>query len=460
MKKTNLFILAIVNLLFLGSCSKFLETRPQDTPLEEDALNNYQDFKLVLNGAYDQLRSGSLFGGNAWMLTDLMADELDGSQLSGDWLGYYNRSTNLFNGSSRGTWGDAYRAIYRGNLLLDRMDRAVDATPVQKAIMEGEIKFIRAICHFHIVRLFAQPFGFTPDNSHLGIPIRTNSSFELVNRAPVSMVYDQILRDLKDAAATLPDDNQGYATKWAAMGYLAKVYFQMNNFDSALNYANLVINSGRFQLENDLKKRIAMGGNSENVFELISTGLENVSGGALYGIYRSDDPGQLANRSITLNQDLFVTATLDPADLRANAWFREANGRYFTKKFDGENAVKNIPLLHLTDLKLIRAESAVKRGNTALARTDISDITNRAGLGPITAADPNRLLEIIRNNRRIEMSIEGDRLHELKRIAVLENPNLLIRGAIWNCPGMVVQIPDDETKGNPFIVQNPQGGCN
>ena len=40
-------------------------------------------------------------------------------------------------------------------------------------------------------------------------------------------------------------------------------------------------------------------------------------------------------------------------------------------------------------------------------------------------------------------------MHDLKRIAVSENQNLSIRGAPWDCPGMVVQFPDDELNGNP-----------
>ena len=50
-------------------------------------------------------------------------------------------------------------------------------------------------------------------------------------------------------------------------------------------------------------------------------------------------------------------------------------------------------------------------------------------------------------------------MHELKRIAIRDTPNLLIRNAPWDCPGMVCQLPDNELKGNPEMESNPQGGC-
>ena len=62
--------------------------------------------------------------------------------------------------------------IYRCNVLLENMDLVTDLSAEQKARTTAEAKFLRAIGHFELVRMFANPYGFTGDNSHDGIPLR------------------------------------------------------------------------------------------------------------------------------------------------------------------------------------------------------------------------------------------------------------------------------------------------
>lgn len=78
---------------------------------------------------------------------------------------------------------------------------------------------------------------------------------------------------------------------------------------------------------------------------------------------------------------------------------------------------------------------------------------------PVSGLSSSDLINLIRMQRRLEMVGEGNRLHDLKRIAVFENANLSINGAPWDCPGMVVQFPDDELNGNPGMSANEEGGC-
>ena len=138
------------------------------------------------------------------------------------------------------------------------------------------------------------------------------------------------------------------------------------------------------------------------------------------------------------------------------------------KWYDGNNLLKfpedvriRIPLIHLTALKLIRAESIAETGGdlqTAIA--DLSEIRLRAGLPVVpVVSDAAEVRRIARIERRHELVGEGNRLHELKRQAVLDDEGLLIRNAPWNCPGMVCQIPDNELAGNINYPPNEEGGC-
>ncbi|MEZ4686904.1 MAG: RagB/SusD family nutrient uptake outer membrane protein [Bacteroidia bacterium] len=121
-----------------------------------------------------------------------------------------------------------------------------------------------------------------------------------------------------------------------------------------------------------------------------------------------------------------------------------------------------IPLAHLTELMLIRAESAGELGqNLEQAKADLDSVMTRAGI-PLLAngASAATIIATARAERHKELVIEGNRLHELKRQAVRGNNSLLIRGAPWDCNGLVCQFPDNELAGNLNMVKNPEGGCN
>lgn len=132
-----------------------------------------------------------------------------------------------------------------------------------------------------------------------------------------------------------------------------------------------------------------------------------------------------------------------------------------TKKYNADRF--EIPVLYLTDMKLIRAESAAETGqNLSIGAQDINDILNRAYAG--TKSIPlNSSASLIKTNARFERSIEfaaeGNRIAEIKRIGA-KGENIDKRGAPWNCPGLVLQFPQGEMASNTAFQRNPEGGCN
>lgn len=461
MKKFQVVLMSMMLLLSLNSCKKFLEIPPEGEIPTEDALTTARDVQLLLNSCYDVLRSGKFLGGKIRNLADLMGDDRNGANLSGNWLSYYSHNTGIFNQETRDMWSEPYIMIYRCNVLLENMGLVSDLSAEQKSRTEAEAKFLRAIGHFELVRMFAQPYGYTPDNSHAGIPLRIQASQEPLPRATVGEVYAQIISDLKDAMPVLPGNNNGYATSWAVKAYLARVHFQMNDFQSAFDYADDVIRNGGFSLEADVMARFSPNANSENIFDLISTGTLNNSGGELGNVYRSTN---LTNPPAgRMSATLYALATADTSDLRGKNFYVLANAGQpnelvLLTRFN--ESYFNVPVLHLAEMLLIRGESAAELGNTAQAEADVNAIRNRAGLADVTSGlDAASLKLLIRIERRFEMVGEGYRFHDLRRQGVHDSPNLLINGAPWDCNGMAVQLPDEERSGNPTIVLNPEGGC-
>ena len=438
--------------LLIGCNDSFLEIKNEDTIQESEFFVSSADVTENLNAAYRALAEGNFMGGLMQNMAELMADNIDASLVNNqDWLKHYNRRTDIFTGSTRSLMHQGGRVIGRANSTLQQLDN-FEFSNEERNRIQGEALFLRALAHFELVRMFAHPYGYTTDNGHYGISIHTAFQTEPVERATVGAVYERIIEDLTTAIGLLPEENGEYADVHAAKGLLALVYFQMNDFENALLYANDVIQSGLFSLDS-LSGRFVLANSSESVFSLVGSsgvGTDFDAGGELRNVYRPANQARFM-----LSNNYFLNEAAADNDRRG-------------KWYDGNNLLKfpedvriRIPLIHLTALKLIRAESIAETGGdlqTAIA--DLSEIRLRAGLPVVpVVSDAAEVRRIARIERRHELVGEGNRLHELKRQAVLDDEGLLIRNALWNCPGMVCQIPDNELAGNINYPPNEEGGC-
>lgn len=467
MKRITYIINCTLVLILLStvSCSDdFLSIVPEDAQNIQDIIKTPADAQKVLNSAYDALG----FINDSWLLSELTADQIENRELTGDWAAHYSRTTDIFLGTTRGLMQGGYRPVARALNLLENIDLAQGLTATEKDRMTGEVLFIRAICHFEMVRAFAHPHGYTSNNTHLGVPIRLDYGLAILPRATVAAVYDQIIADLSAASLLLPAENGFYATSWSAKAYLAKVYFQMNEFQKAYDTADDVITNGPVtMLDPDLMNRFSENGTSEAYFQLSSTNANtDNSGGGIQSHYRLNPVDGVP--AIYPASNIYSLARASNSDLRGQLWFETLNAgedneiTYVTKFEQSTSTPMNVPLAHLTEIKLIRGESAAELGtNLDQAADDISDIRERAGLvGFPTGTSAEVLIASFRQERRLELMFEGNRLHELKRQAVNDSPNLTIRGAAWDCPGMIYQIPDSELSGNLDMIPNEEGGCN
>ena len=434
-------------------CKKFLEAPPLNSTTKEVAIADEAGLRTILVGSYQIVGGENMFGGKIQAVSEMLADQLNGIFLNGDFGEFYGRKSSFNGDYKKNMYVGMYQGVYRANIVLENLDKAAATT---KDNIQGQAKFIRAITHFEIVKLFAQPFGFSADNSHAGIPLRLNSNIESLPRSTVKQVYDQIIADLKDAETKLPEDNGGFATRWAAKALLAKVYFQMNDFTNAYLYANQVIASNKFTMDT-YASRFSETGSKESIFKIINTRGVYEPGGELRSQFRSD----FNLPTLRFTNDFYNTVNTS-TDVR-KAFYDNVKypGFIVTKKYNSDRF--EFPVLYLTEMKLIRAESAAETGtNLTVGAQDINDILNRAYAGtkniPLAST-----ASLIKSNARFERSIEfageGNRLSEIKRIGA-KGENIDKRGALWNCSGLVLQFPNEELASNINFIANPEGGCN
>lgn len=457
MKNTKYF-LAILAFASLLSCEKAITFYQDDERyvLSEKALESESDAQELVNSVYDV--EANFLGGQLQNFSELLGDPLsDPTGRNDDYTQVWNRRTDFFNGSIGGVYRDAYIAIYRANSLLERVDDVPGVTAAFSERVKAEAHFIRGLNHFLIARLFAQPYNPNTDNSHLGIIVKENTSYEPQPRNTVAETYAFIIRELHQARANLPEENSIYATSWAAKAMLAKVYLEMANFDSAYYYANDVIANGGFQLD-DLD-RFENGTSLERIFGVVSTpSINDRRGSGFRDNYRTDQPTQ---PTLQVSATFYNYLAADTSDTRFKTWFTVANpgasNQYYgTSKFNFD--FLDVPVIHLTEMILIKAECLYEQNDYTGAVTELNKLRLRAGMNDYGTLSPTETYAAVQLERALELCFEGDRLFQLKRQAVLGRV-LKIRGVDYDCNGMVLQFPNSEGTGSGFVF-NPSGGCN
>ena len=459
--KKYLSITFLSLVLVMASCEKFLDIKPIAEKPEADFLNTYDNVSAVIASAYFHIQSADFYGGQYVKISELFGDDIFYDKIPTD---YQNRDFSLFSNPGEGLWTAGYKAIYRCNLVINAVDQNLfEIDGEKKNTLKGEALFIRGMVHFQICRLFSQPYSNNPlVDKGITIRIKTltaNEASEPVDVSTIQEVYTQAISDLEASIPLLPTaSNSDRATSWAAKGMLAKIYFDMNDFVNCKKYCDEIINSGTFNL----------GVPTPNVvYPFRNSGLGASNGGVLFQIINYtgfDGGGQIRGDYWSANANTVkYPLNNDPggiaADIRAIGGARKDSFLIDTtsitpainftsyKKWRGSSisgGPANIPVIRLAEMFLDRAECFAQLGDFAGARNDLNSIRTAVGLPAINAtevADAD-LLERIRKERHVELALEGDRFHELRRL------KLTSRGFVYNSDKLL-QIPLSEINGNP-----------
>lgn len=461
--KLTLMAGSLAMLLGTVACHK-LDFKPEGLLLKEDAVKTAEDLQKVLNGAYDQLTWPC--SGNGRLFNELMSDNLQ--KPLNDGLGFraevYNRNTNFFNSDVGSLYADFYRAVNRANDVISYAGgEDLKANPLNLAQGDqerflAEARFIRAVCHFELVKLFGQPYGLNSTEAQSGIIIRKENSLKPLLRNTTQEVYDFIISDLTYAIDHLPATNGFYADIPSARGILARVYFQQNRFKDALDQINQVLATGRYTLSDTINTMLNSRASTEYIFSFASYSNDQRSSG-----YRDNYRCDLAKPQIALSMEFALSLQKSTDDYRLGFLKLFNAGKsdqfYGLTKFNFDYFT--VPYLHLTELILTKAECEAELGQLSDAINDINLIIQRAYGKPINnigfTVSQSEVLDQIRTQRRYELVGEGDRVQQLKRLGV-KGVVATIRDVSWDCTGLMLQFPSTE-KSTGFLF-NPTSNCN
>ena len=446
MKKILKFILLIS---FFG-CEKHLEIIPDYKFPSELATSNLDSLESITNGIFNQLQSGNLLGGGLIANSELLADNWDSGPYSDFSLNQLRtRDMNSYNGEASGLWNDGYRAINMCNIVLNYLPNFENENIQKVENLRSECLFIRAVCHFEMLRMFAQPAGFNENNSHLGIPIRfemgSATEGQSTPRSSVAQVYEFIIQDLENSIQYLPSDRLTRVSKWAAMSYLAKINFQKHDYEQALYWCNEVIQSNEFSLNSSVKEIYDLSGwiySNESIFQIINIAEDNSNGKIV---------GRLKSTSVVYNQEF--DSIINYIDDKRKSELYTFFGVPYLKKYS--NGSMNVTIIRLSELYLTRAECKVRVGgySDSEIRNDYNILIERAnGAIDNNTSGFQNLINKISLERNIELGFEGDRFHDLKRKKQNFNTNLGVYD--WNSPKLIYPIPQQEIDQNPNMIQN------
>lgn len=541
---TNLIFLIILFSVF--SCNEKMEEfvdepKPEGITSSEDLFLNVSEMDKIMNGAYPVALgfNGNGLGSSAYLIPEWCGDFVapyppNYSQTkSGDQFALYERKNSSLN------WTDHTRILQYcsnaeniSNRIIEELDsdeHAGDPDYNDMGMrMLGEAYLMRAIINFEYTKLFGKQYHSSTLNEKAWL-YRKNfiSSLESARKAreTVGDSYRFLIEDCERAIELLPLEydpaihNPRYGTnrfnKDAARATLAKIYFQMNDFENAKKYVDELLGSTPGQPDYYPLEQY----NSEDPDEGYPAATHWRFGTEWYGRSRGwevifafegasgtsptrSDKNQRWRRFIPPNED---ARSRSDAYIVGEGWWTMSD--YF-KEYVDFDTVNDLRYLELVDdlpmpdgnkywwpLKfammgdmgnniiwyrsaefiMMRAECNARLGNNAAAIADLNAIRNRAGIGDYEGSrdDTGNLLQDIIKERARELHLEKYRLWELLRLGAIDgtkigNGDRLVKPANlngidasfyggteldWNDDVWVFPMPTNESLYNPDALK-------
>lgn len=490
--------------LSLLSCNDFLDEKPYSDLTNENWGSGDKDHATSYTTAtqMEQLLSGAYakFGSEFWQLdwyimNDAQADNAYAGEPKAQTMQIDEFTLSPSNGTVSRDWKYLYEHITIANTIIEWIPQIQDValTEQRRSQIDGEARFMRAICYFNLVRIY----GNVPLLTKY-VPEITNDNidemYDLIypKQTPIEDVYAQIIEDLDYAQKNVPDysTDKFKITKAFVNLILAQVYatkdgFENTDWSKVKEYAQAVVSDTRYGLMDSYDDLFAVSETpangvlpsvnlthehtKESIFEVDYnswTTLGNWGAQMFYGIDWK--------KFNTPSQDLYKSfnSAGDAVRRDASIMFGDVTGKWTDKYWPAKKypycyklrsqEAGNIVLFRLPEAILLLAEAENELGNISTAQTLVNQIRKRVSLGNTTATTKTAMRTAIENESRFEFAFEGKRWMDLKRrgrfIQVMnscKDHQSSYASSSLNENKLLWPIPQSELDLNTNLVQNP-----
>ncbi len=508
-----------------SSCNDdLLEQSNPNLLTTQDFWQSADDAEFGLVGAYSPLSVIRLYGRILGLHTMLKSDAAR-PYLSGCCHNAANFTNVSSDSRNREIWQQFWKIVFRANQVIENVPN-IEMDQTQKNHVMGQAYFLRAFAGFNLMNLF-ENIPFTTQAAETIEEILGATQIGPDQIRPILISDLELAKSLLPPSWSAGD--LGRATSGAAAGMLGKVYLYNNDWALAAGEFEDVINGvyGNYDLVADYAQLFSTPDSDNSVESLFEIQFEsneaalwgediaNVDRAAVYGMDIAA-PGFTNQAATRVNQwvlDAFLAETtiggeIDPRAKATLAWdypgseyyslpWSEAvdvitplvsgsegtgvvvNDLVFIRKHlkfgDGisgplspnrtSNDI-NFKILRFADVLLMYAEAQNELNNTSDALAALKRVRDRSDMPEITETDQDALRQLIRNERVLELTFEGDRFQDLKRWGILterftpgDTNDLRFDGVAGDFdPNKhdILPIPQVDVDANPDVLnQNP-----
>lgn len=292
--KKHIYKIGMVGLLALtmSSCSDFLDLDPLNDIVDKKFWNEKSDVDNIVTGCYSSMqaegvisrmmcwgewRSDDVIGGtnvnNNASISNIMKENINASNEYTDWSAFYN-------------------IINTCNVILYKAPAVAEKDPSytesELRATEAEVSALRDLCYFYLIRAFRDvPFTkepFLDDTQQLAQPA-----------LPFNQVLDSLIADLESvqgyAVRKYPETKTYYQTgritQDAIHAMLCDMYLWKQDYQSAVRYADMVIESKTKDYQNQLDKMTSISESDQMMdgYPLISDKMSSLYGEAFNEIF-------------------------------------------------------------------------------------------------------------------------------------------------------------------------------
>lgn len=230
----NLFKIIILLMGFLlYGCSDFLEEKSDSSLAIPESL---EDNQALLDRSFIRSQtptSGEVSAGDIYVTdNDFNTMEVEAEKRLYTW------EPDRVSTPGDNDWGNTYQRIKTFNTVLYNIDRYHIAGANN---VRGQALVFRAAAYLDAVQIWCLAYDKNTADTSYGLPLRLDPDMNIPSvRSSLKQTYDQITNDLHTAITLLPSMQVSPTrpSKATALGYLARTYLFMGDYEKSLQFGN------------------------------------------------------------------------------------------------------------------------------------------------------------------------------------------------------------------------------